>query len=257
MAALNTNNFCQWFTAIPTCYYALPLFAGDGINIFGNFVLDDAVTAFSGLKVGLYSDELGGIYLRDITVINQAVISGDDYSFYFDEWAVPELFNGNFRFVLYTDGPETILFFSNAFRKISNTDFTSVVRYNNSSDALGYLYESAPSFFNEFRIDLWTGRPGFNENVKGHDTYKGGFIRVKSDIQKLIEFQSRYLDEGTHEALFTMLTHSQVFIDEIEYEKTQDQSYDIAWSEDDDNKIGTGTINLLRVDYSAAVINCD
>ncbi len=111
MAAVNNNNFCQWFTSIPTCYYSLPLFAGDGLNIFVNFTIDDTVTPFLGLKVGLFSDELQGIYLRDITTLNQLVISGNDYSMYLDEWTVPVLYDDNFRFVLYTDGPETIIYY--------------------------------------------------------------------------------------------------------------------------------------------------
>lgn len=256
MASINNNNFCQWFTSIPTCYHALPLYEADGINIFVNYVFDDAVVPFSGLKVGLYSDKLEAIYLRDISTINQIVLTGDEYSIYFDEWVVPVLFEGNYRFVLYTDGPETILYYSNAFRKVSNTDYTSWVKYKNSNSTLDYLYESVPSFYNEFRIDLYTGRPSFNENVRGHETYEGDFLQVKSDIQKTIDFETRFMDDGAHEAFFSMLSHSEVLIDDIQYKKTQKQGYEITWSEDDDNKIGTGNINLLRVDYSAAIKNC-
>ena len=138
-----------------TCFYTLPLYAGDGINIFGNFVLDDSVVPFSGLKVGLWSKALG-IYLRNITTINQVVINGDNYSFYFDEWIVPDLPNDNFRFIIYRESPDTHLYLSNSFRKVSNTKYTSWIKYNNAANTLGYQYESAPSFFNEFRIDLWT-----------------------------------------------------------------------------------------------------
>ena len=187
---INNNNFCQWFTSVQTCYYALPLYEGDGINIFGNFVLDNSVVPFSGLKFGLYSDELEGIYLHDISTINQLIISGNNYSIYMNEWIVPLLFDGNYRFVLYTDGPETILYYSNAFRKVSNTQYTSWVKYRNAENTLNYLYESVPSFYNEFRVDLWTGRPTFNENAKGYDTYEGDFIQVKADIQKIIEFSN-------------------------------------------------------------------
>ena len=236
------------------CFYTLPLYKGDGINIFGNFVLDDSVVPFSGLKVGLWSKDLG-IYLRNITTINQIIISGDNYSFYFDEWIVPDLPNDNFRFIIYRENPDTQLYLSNSFRKIPNTNYTAWVKYNNSVDTLGYLYESAPSFFNEFRIDLWTGRPNFNENVKGYETYEGELIKVKSDIQKLIEFQTRFFDAGSHEAFFSMLSHSSIEIDGITYKKGE-QSYDITWSEDDDNKIGNGIVNLLVDDYSAAIQTC-
>ena len=237
------------------CFYTLPLFKSDGINIFVNAVLDNTVDVFSQLKVGLWNDN--GIYLRDIVSLNQIVISGDSYSMFLDEWTVPVLPIGDFRFVIYDDsnGYDIELYLSNSFQRVPNTNFTSFVKYNNAADALGYLYESAPSFFNKFRVDLWTGRPNFNENVKGYETYEGDLIRVKSDIQKLVEFQTRFFDQGAHEAFFSMLSQSSIEIDGITYKKGE-QSYDITWSEDDDNKIGTGIVNLLVEDYSAAIKTC-
>lgn len=256
MAILNSNNFVTWSTEIETCYYALPLVQGDSINMFMNFILDDTVVPFADLKLGLWSADLG-ILLGDIVSLNQIVISGDNYSFYADEWTVPALpKNENFRFVLF-NSPATILFYSNSFRVINNTEFTSVVRYRNSNDTLGYLYETATTFYNEFRVDVWTGRPNYNENVKGYDTHEGDFITVKSDIQKLREFQTRFFDEVANEAFFSMLAQSEFFINEIRYKKPQEQGYEITWSEDDDNIIGNGTVNLLVNDYSAAVINCN
>jgi hypothetical protein len=256
MAVLNNNNFCTWSAIQEECFYALPLIQGDDINIFGNFILDDNTNAFADLKIGLWSADLG-LYLEDITSLNQLIVDSNLYSWYADEWTVPDLPNrDNFRFVLY-NAPSTILYYSNSFRKVANTDYTSIVRYRNSNDALGYLYESVPSFFNEFRVDLWTGRPNFPENSKGYDTYEGGFITVKSDIQKAIEFQTRYFDEVANEAFFSMLTQSEFYIDEVRYKKQPDAGYEIAWSDDDDNKIGNGIVRLLRDDYSAAVINCN
>lgn len=256
MAVLNSNNFCTWSASIETCNYALPLYAGDDVNMFMNFVLDNTVVPFANLKLGLWSADLG-IYLFDIVSLNQIVISGNNYSFYADEWSVPTLpKNENFRFVLY-NAPSTILYYSNSFRVINNTDYTSIVRYRNSNDALGFLYETATTFYNEFRVDLWTGRPNYNENVKGYDTYEGDFIPVKSDIQKIIEFQTRFFDEVANEAFFSMLSQSEFYIDEVRYKKQQDKSYEISWSEDDDTQIGNGTVGLLVNDYSAAVINCN
>lgn len=256
MAVLNNNNFCTWSESIETCYYALPLFPGDAINMFMNFILDDTVVPFADLKLGLWSADLG-IYLGDIVSLNQIVISGDNYSFYADEWTVPALpKNENFRFVLF-NAPATILYYSNSFRVVNNTEFTSVVRYRNSNDALGYLYETATTFFNEFRVDVWTGRANYNENAKGYDTHEGGFVTVKSDIQKNREFQTRFFDEVANEAFFSMISQSEFYIDEIRYKKSQDQGYEVAWSEDDDSKIGNGAVSLLVDDYSAAVINCN
>ena len=237
------------------CFYSLPLYKGDGLNIFVNAVLDNTVDVFSQLKVGLWNEN--GIYLRDIANLNQIVISGDNYSMYLDEWIVPDLPSGIFRFIIYDDsgGFDLELYLSNSFQEISNKNYTSWIKYNNAVDTLNYLYSDVPSFYNEFRIDLWTGRPNYNDNVKGYETYEGDLIEVKRDIQKRIEFQTRFFDEGAHEAFFAMLGHSSIEIDGIIYKKGE-QSYDIAWSEDDDNKIGNGIVNLLVEDYSAAIKTC-
>jgi hypothetical protein len=53
-----------------------------------------------------------------------------------------------------------------------------------------------------------------------------------------------------------MLAHSEVLIDDVEHKKTNDGDYSIAWSDDDDNKIGNGSVNLLIVDYSSAIKIC-
>lgn len=255
MAFLNNNNFCTWSASIEPCDYALPLVEGDSMGIFTNFNLDNGVNPFADLKVGLWSENLG-IYIEDI---GKAIILTNlpIYQWYIDGWSVPILpKNENYRFVMY-NAPSTILFYSNSFRVVNNTEFTSVVRYRNSNDALGYLYESVPSFYNEFRVDVWTGRANYNENARGYDTHEGDFITVKSDIQKIREFQTRFFDEVANEAFFSMLAQSEFFIDEIRYKKQPEQGYDIAWSEDDDSKIGNGVVNLLVNDYSSAVINCN
>lgn len=247
------------FTDIGSCNYAAPLLKGDTLSIFGNVELDDSVIAFSGLKLGLWKiDE--GLYLQDISSLNQNVISGNLYSFYVDEWSVPVLPKGLFSFVLYDDtnyGVETMIYYwSNVFNKRSVTGLTSMIKYRNSADTLGYQYASYPSFYNQFRVDLWAGRSNFPENITGYETYNGGFIKTKSDITKLREFETRFFDEGAHEAFAAMLAHSEVLIDDVEHKKTNDGDYSISWSDDDDNKIGNGSVNLLIVDYSSAIKIC-
>jgi len=256
MDYVNQNNFCRWISDLSDaeCYYAMPLYEGDDISIFANFELDDYLVPFSGLKLGLWNEDLG-IYLEDIATLNQIVISGDIYSVYADTWVVPELAPLNYRFVLY-NGSANIFYYSNTFSKINITGHTAIIKYNHVVNTLGYLYEDAPTFYNQYRIDLRIGSPTYNENVKGYETYEGDVINVKSDIQKLVKFSTRFFDEGTHEAFFSMLAHSEILIDGVEYKKSQDSSYEISWPDSDYNKIANGEVNLLKVDYSAAVKSC-
>ncbi len=255
MDYVNQNNFCRWIESLSgECYYAMPLYAGDDISIFVNFELDDYLLPFSGLKLGLWNEDLG-IYLEDIATLNQIVISGDIYSVYADTWVVPELAPLNYRFVLYS-GASTIHYYSNTFSKINVTGHTAIIKYNHIVNALDYRYEDAVTFYNQYRIDLRIGSPTYNENVKGYETYEGDVINVKSDIQKLVKFSTRFFDEGTHEAFFSMLAHSEILIDGVEYKKGQDSSYEISWPDSDYNKIANGEVNLLKVDYSEAVKSC-
>lgn len=259
MAYINNNNFVSWSTVVEPCDYALPLVTGDKIGLMTNMYLNNLINPFADLRLGLWSEETG-IYIFNIpkfTLTTAPGLAPDEYLIYTVNWTVPDLPNNeNFRFILYND-PATILYYSNSFREVANTEYTSVVEYRNSNDAYGFLYASAPTFYNKFRVDLWTGRPNYNENKSGYETYEGDFIQVKSDIQKIREFQTRFMDEVSHEAFFSMLSHSDIEIDGIAYKKQPDQSYTIEWSEFDDNKIGNGIVNLLRVDYSEAIINCN
>ncbi len=254
MALLNNNNFCRFeFHGAHSieCFYAIPLVEGDTLSIWFNGELDDAIFPFATLKVSLVFEN-EDTYLDDIAALTEVVISGDIYQFYFS-WTVPVLPPGNFHFIVFDAGSPLLI--SNSLTTKVNTEYTSIVKYKNSVNALGYRYESAPSVYNEFRVDLHTGNPSYNENVRGYETYEGDLIQVKSDIQKRTEFQTRFFDAGAHEAFFSMLSHSEVLIDDIEYKKSG-ENYDFAMSEDDDNKIGNGVVNLLEVDYSAAVKTC-
>ena len=240
------------------CDYAIPLLKGDTISIFGNVEFDTADVPFTNLKIGLWKHDQG-IYLLDIASLNQNVISGTIYSFYVTEWIVPELPSGSFSFILYNDDDFTdtmVYYWSNAFKKLTRVDYTSLLKYRNAADALGYQYASVPAFYNKFRIDLRVGYPQNPENAKGYETYDGDFIKVKSDITKIREFETRFLDEGAHEAFASMLSHSEILIDNIEYKKNQDSTYEVSYSEFDDTQIGNGIVTLLDADYSSAVKLC-
>lgn len=238
------------------CYYAPPLYKTDVIRMWMNFTIDSDDITFSTLRLGLYSNTLEKIYLYNISGLNQIIISGTIYTFYANAWTVPQLFNGTYRFVVYNSSSEDVIWYSNSFTKISNTKFTSIVKYKHDASILGYLYYTIPGFYNQFRIDIRTGNPNYTENVTGYETYKGSLIKTKSDIQKSVEFNTRYFDANTHEAFFSMLAHDEIYIDTIQYKKSQDSGYDITWSEDDDNKIGNGIVNLLVDDYSEAILTC-
>ena len=239
------------------CFYALPLIKNDTISVFVNGELDSTSIPFAGLKIGMLVNY--AMYIRDIASLNQIIISGTIYSVYADEWVIPVLPPGNIRFVLYDDTIESydvIYFISNSFQRSISKDFTSVLKYKNAVDALGYQYTDAPTFYNKFRIDIRSGPVQNPENAKGYETYQGDFIKVKSDITRVKEFETRFLDEGAHEAFASMLSHSEILIDNIEYKKNQDSTYEVSYSEFDDTQIGNGIVTLLDADYSSAVKLC-
>jgi hypothetical protein len=251
-----------WSASVEECNYALPLIQGETINFFFNYALDNTVDPYTGLLCGLWSDNLG-IYLPNVMPIAKLTthpsLGANEYKVYSQSpWTVPLVpKNETFRFVLYY-APSDIRYYSNPFKYKFNTNYTVEVKYRNESNDMEYIYDTGGllTFQNTFRVDCRAGRPTFNENVSGYDTYEGGFIQTKSDIQKSRQFQTRHLDEVVHDGWFSMLANSYFTIDALRYKKAQDQSYDIEWSEFDDNKIGNGMVNLLIDDYSSAVINC-
>lgn len=232
------------------CDYALPLIKGDTVQAYTNFELDDTDIAFADLKIGLYSN---GFYLYDIATLNQVVVSGDIYNVYFS-WTVPVLPKGNYRFVLYED-TEIIHYLSNVFRYTSNALHTSIIKYRNTKNILGYTYQTASTFYNQFRVDIWKGSPSWPEKSRGYETYEGDFIRTKSDIQKKVEFKLSYASENVMEAFISSLLHDEFYIDDIEFKKSDGDSLSLEWSQED-LQIGTGTINLQEVSYSKSIESC-
>jgi len=232
------------------CSYALPLVEDDVVKGYTNFDIDDNDYAFSSLKLGLYSN---GFYLYDIATLNQVVVSGDIYNVHF-EWTVPVLPKGNYRFVLYED-TEDIHYISNSFRYTANKTDTAIIKYRNTKNTLGYLYETATTYYNQYRIDFYRGKPLFPTNSQGYSTYDGGFITTKSDIQKQIEYVLPFASEEILEALNGALLHDEFYIDSVEFEKPNGENVAIAYSEDD-LKIGTGTVNLREVSYSNSIESC-
>ena len=231
------------------CDYALPMVAGDTLSIYTNFELDDTDIAFSTLEVGLYQD---GIYLGDIATLNQVVISGDIYNVYF-EWTVPTLPKGNYRFILH-NGDE-IYYISNSFRYTANTTDTKVIKYRNTKNAFSYRYETATTFYNQFRIDLWKGLPSWPQKSRGYETYEGAFIRTKADTQKLVPWNMSYVNEGVLEAFSSALLHDELYLDDVEYEKPDGENISVDWSQED-LRIGTGIVNLQEVSYSKSIESC-
>jgi hypothetical protein len=232
------------------CDYAMPLIAEDVVKGYTNFDIDDTVIPFADLKLGLFDDSF---YLYDIATLTQVVVSGDIYNVHF-EWTVPVLPKGNFRFVLYEDTNE-VHYISNVFRYTANDLHTSIIKYRNTKNTLDYEYETATTFYNQFRIDLWEGRANWPEKSRGYETYEGGFIRTKSDIQKEREFKYSFASEGVLEAFTSALLHDEVYLDDIEFIKADGQSLTIEWGQDE-LEIGTGTISLQEVSYSKSIESC-
>ena len=232
-----------------SCDHALPVIQGDTLKIYFNEDIDENELAFSNLRVGIFNEN---IRLVPIVSLNKVVVSGDIYNFYF-EWVVPVLPKGNFQFFIDLSG--LLKYTSNHFIVTNKTYHTAIIKYRNTNDILGYLYESIPTFYNQFRIDLWEGLPQWPNESKGYKTYTGDFITVKSDIQKHREFVLPYVSEQVMEGFIAATMHDELYIDDVRYKKPEGENIAIEWSRED-VRIGTGTINLQEVDYSKSIESC-
>jgi len=253
-----TCSFFRFKKISNECFYALPLYKNDEIKHLCNYVFDEYEEPFGLSKLGLYDVANNQIYLRDIATLNYIELGGDNYTFYFEYTIPPSMIYDEIRFVIYKDwtGSDEIIYLSNLFQFISNTENTSLIKYTNSKNALDYYYESLASFYNQFRVDMHKGRPQFRQQTIGYETYEGKTINTRTNIQKPVMFETRFLDEAAHEAMFAVFQHSEFYIDGVRYEKPNGSEYEITWSEFDDNKIGNGSIELNLYSYSKAIKNC-
>lgn len=107
------------------------------------------------------------------------------------------------------DANGNLLAFSNKFRRVADTCFSTLLSYWNDDDAFGFSYPSN-TFFNTCRLPFTFHKPVYPIVEQVYTKSDGSIKRASSRINKEYEGYTDFLTEYYHEKLVVALKHDHV-----------------------------------------------
>lgn len=146
----------------------------------------------------------------------------------------------------------------NCFKKVCDTDYTSVLEYSNNEDGYGFNYciDDVP---NKIRLPLYISKPQFSDEESIYTKSDGSIIILKSVTKKEFEGKVDYLDKETHERIKVALSHDNVSIDTDEYNGgiRKNGNYEIEWQESNLFNEAPGKFKAFATPYLVRNNNCE
>lgn len=183
------------------------LFPSENLSFYANIDTLEDNANFASWSLRLIHADSNIVAYADIAALTQDVISGSDYRFYLDGYAVPEDFvDGCYRMIIVDETDDSILYISNKVR-LNNTIVpkTFQIRYRNTVNILNFNYETLSNFKNEVRIDLIKRQPSYPTVRDGYDLVSGSFNAVRTVKGKAFQFVTDAYNEDDHEAFNSAL----------------------------------------------------
>lgn len=159
----------------------------------------------------VHSDTFIEVY-EDVTVLTKDIISGTDYRWYASDFTFPDIENGCYRFRIVDTVQNNVIFLSDEFEVVSSTDGLMYSKYRNAVDILNYNYEGLPSFYNKAHFEMFDRKPLIKTTTQGYDLTSGSFKRIRTVKTKDIEVITGWFDETEHEAVQSMIIHSDFYL---------------------------------------------
>ena len=234
--------------------YALPIFSGHVLHYYFNS--DDLSTAgnFANWRLALVNNDNHAIAYDNIATLTKDTITGISFRWYFD-WTVPALSGGCYRFVVYENSGNTVLYLSeNVFQYVSDTSDVCLVKYRNPVNIQNFNYEGMPLRYNQFRMWLKKRKPARQVESVGYDFTEGTFNRVRSVLTKSYEFVTDMMDEVTSDAFNAAILHKTCQIDTGEglqsFRLPEDSEFEQDFTEN--YELADATVRLQLIDYASS-----
>jgi hypothetical protein len=192
--------------------YKPPIFEGDIINFFINtpneFIgLDTANLALGMFRAGeLVAANIGS--LNYLTIAEGIKISG--------QITIPVLCDGTYNYIIYNTTTMDLVFISNPMELINDVSiqYTSMLKYRNKADVLGWNYYEQPTFYNTVRIHALLSDEQTTEETSEYNDVNYNIITPKIVIRKEHTLEVDYLDSISHDAFHIALRHSEVYLND-------------------------------------------
>lgn len=101
---------------------------------------------------------------------------------------------------------------SNCFQKVSNTCYTSKIRYGCNENAFGFYTDGTNPFSVSIRIALYLHSPKLPGEEKGYQKSDGSFVKLSERINKTWQLESDYMPIEIHERIRVALSCDNISI---------------------------------------------
>lgn len=234
--------------------YALPLYSGFTMKYYANFENLSTASDFANWRVALVNNDNYAVVYDNIATLVKDTITGISFRWHFN-WTVPALLVGCYRFVVYENSGNTVLYLSkNVFKYTEDAQDFCFIKYRNPVNIQNFNYEGLTTWYNQFYIWLKKRSPKRTVNSIGYDLTEGTFNRVRSVITKEYEFVSDFMDEDTTDAWQAAIVHKTLQIDSGEglqsYRLSDDSEIEQEFIEN--YPLAETTVRLELIDYASS-----
>jgi len=192
--------------------YKPPVFEGDIINFFINTPNEFTGLDTSNLALGMF--RAGELVAANIGSLNYLTIAeGLKIS---GQITIPVLCDGTYNYIIYNTITMDLVFISNPVELINDVSiqYTSMLKYRNKADVLGWNYYELPSFYNTVRIHALLSDEQTTEETSEYNDVNYNIITPKIVIRKEHTLEVDYLDSISHDAFHIALRHSEVYLND-------------------------------------------
>lgn len=133
---------------------------------------------------------------------------------------------------------------------------TKVVKFKGLKDCYGFKYIDNPSFYQQFRLELYFGRiPKFPLIEKVYRQQDGNYRNQSVSIDSQLTLKTGYFDRTAHVGLAVALKHSDVYLDDVKY--FNQGEYEIDGDDDDTltNLVPAKTA-ILKQAFNITSVSC-
>lgn len=194
--------------------YKLPVFEGDVINFFINSESDTIDLDNTNLALGML--QCGELAATNIGTLNYLTIAPGGFKIH-GNITIPIIYPGIYNYVIYDTVTMNLVYISNPVELINDVSiqYTTMLKYRNKRNILGFNYYEEPSYYNTIRIHVALTDEQTTEDISQYDDVNYNIITPKLVIRKEHTLEVDYIDNISHDALHLALRHTEVYLDDL------------------------------------------
>jgi hypothetical protein len=212
--------------------YKLPVFEGDVINFFINSPAEITGLVTTDLALGIFS--CGELIAANVGTLSY--YTGETGIKIHGSITIPVLYPGIYNYIIYNTVTMALVYISNPIELINDVSiqYTSMIKYRNKRNILGFNYVELPAFYNTVRVHVSLTDEQTTEDISEYNDVNYNIITPKLVIRKEHTLEIDYIDSNSHDALHLALRHTEVYLDDMRiklmggYERENSPGYGLS-----------------------------